>query len=287
MIKRLLFPIAGSSSVESGLGTALTVATDFSAQLDVVFCRRSFQMEFPLVADDLGTDWITDTAKNFEKDEKRRVSNARKMFDRATNERNVPYQQYPSLGNMPAASWEVAVRPPAEELLHRSGAIDMVVVGRSTDSVGDLTRSLTETALFACGQPVLIASRDASTRVGKNILVCWNRSTPSARAVKNAMPFLQQADAVTLLTIATGAKEGTEANAVGQYLSLHGIYAEVVDIPNSSMPVSEQMLSEADNIGADLLVMGAFSHGRVREFVLGGVTRDMLEYANIPVLMSH
>ena len=90
MIKRLLFPIAGSSSVESGLGTALTVATNFGAQVDAIFCRRSFKSEVPLVADDLGTDWFTNTAKDFEKDEKRRVSNARKVFDRVAKERYVP-----------------------------------------------------------------------------------------------------------------------------------------------------------------------------------------------------
>ena len=128
MYRRLLFLIAGSSSVESGLGVALTIATDFAAHLDVIFCRRSFSTEMPVVADDLGAAWLSDGVKNFEKDEKRRVSMTRKVFDQLTRERNVPYQQYPSLENMPAASWEVSKRPPAEELLFRTGETDIVVV---------------------------------------------------------------------------------------------------------------------------------------------------------------
>ena len=286
MIKRLLFPIAGSSSVESGLGTALTVATEFSVQVDVIFCRRSFKWEVPLAADDLGTDWFTNTAKDFEKDEKRRVSNARKMFDRLAKERDVPYQQYPLPGKTPAASWEVSTRPPAEELHLRAGATDMVVVGRSTDSVGDVTRSLTETALFACGQPVLIAPRDMPATVGKRVLVGWNRSTPSARAVKTAMPFLRRADAVTLFMVLTGAKNGPEPDAIARYLSLHGVDAEVIEARQSSTRVSDHMVMEAENLEADLLVMGASSHNRLREFVLGGVTQDILDNASLPVLMS-
>ena len=286
MIKRLLFPIAGSSSVESGLGTALTLATEFSAQLDVIFCRRSFSSETPLVADDMGPGWLTNTAKKFEKDEKRRVSNARKMFDRLTRERNVPYRQYPSPGNTPAASWEVSASPPAEEMLLRASATDMVVVGRSTDSVGEITRSLTETALFACGQPVLIAPRVAPVTIGKRVLIGWNRSTPSARAVKNAMPFLQRADAVILFSVSTGAKNGPAPSEIASYLSLHEVQTEVKEALPSGDRVSERLLAEADRTNADLLVMGAFSHSRLREFVLGGVTKDILGSAKLPVLMS-
>jgi nucleotide-binding universal stress UspA family protein len=286
MIKRILFPIAGSSSVESGLGTALTVATDFGAQLDVIFCRRPFRSEVPLMVDEMGSEWFSSTAKSFEKEEKRRVSKARKLFDRITAERNIPYQQYPNSAVMPAASWEVAARTPLDELILRAGATDMVVVGRSADSVGDLTRSLVETALFACGQPVMIAPREAPASIGTRILVGWNRSAPSARALKNAMPFLGRAQSVTLFMVSTGAKAGPEPADMASYLSLHGVNADIRVAPKGGTSVSEQLLSVAGEINADLLVMGAYSHSRLREFVLGGVTRDILNSAGLPVLMS-
>ena len=219
MYKRLLFFIAGSSSVASGLGSALTVSTEFGAQLDVIFCRRSFTTGAPVVADYLGVAWQPDSVRIFEKDEKHRVSAARKVFDQLTQERNVPYRQYPSLENMPAASWEISKRPPTEELLVRAGATDMVVVGRSADGVGDVTRLLTETALFACGQPVLIAPLTSPKTIGKHVFIGWNRSTPSARAVKNALPFLQKAQTVTLFMVDTGTKDGPEPDAIAQYLA--------------------------------------------------------------------
>lgn len=286
MIKRILFPIAGSSSVESGLGAALTIATDFTAQLDVIFCRRPFKSEVPLMVDEMSSEWFSTTAKTFEKDEKRRVSRARKLFDKITAERNVPYQQYPNSATLPAASWEVATRTPLEELILRAGATDMVVVGRSADSVGDLTRSLAETALFACGQPVMIAPREAPASIGTRILVGWNRSAPSVRALKNAMPFLGRAESITLFMVSTGAKAGPEPEDMASYLALHGINAEIKVVPQGTEKVSQQLLSMADEINADLLVMGAFSHSRLREFVLGGVTRDILGSAGLPVLMS-
>lgn len=287
MIKRILFPIAGSSSVESGLSAALTVAVDNNAHLDVIYYRRPFNSEIVLAADDYDTARLLNATKSFEKSEKQRVSEARKQFNRLTENRDVPYEQYPSPGNTPAAGWEVSPLAPNADVIHRAVVTDLVVVGRSTSSVGDVTRSLVETALFACGQPVLVAPRISPMTIGKRVLIGWNRSASSAHAVRSALPLMRKADAVTIFMISTGAKSGPEPDEVASYLSLHGIPAEVKSAPQSGERVSGKLLQEATDMSADLLVMGAFSHSRLREFVLGGVTKDILTAAEVPVLMTH
>ena len=287
MIRRILFPIAGSSSVESGLSAALTVAIDNNAHLDVLFFRRPFNTEVSLLSGDEGTARLVNATKAFEKNEKQRAHDARKQFNSLTENREIPYEQYPSPGNTPAAGWEVSIRPPNGEIAHRAVVTDLVVVGRSTDSVGDVTRSVVETALFACGRPVLVAPRVSPMTIGKRILVGWNRSASSAHAISSALPLMRKAELVTLFMIETGAKEGPEPDEVASYLSLHGISAEVKSAPQSNERVSATLLKEAANISADLLVMGAFSHSRLREFVLGGVTKDILAAAEVPVLMTH
>ena len=188
MIKRILFPIAGSSSVESGLSTALTVAVDNNAHLDVIYYRRPFNTDISLAVDDYDTSRLLNATKSFEKNEKKRASDARKQFNRLTDNRDVPYEQYPSIGNTPAAGWEVSTRAPNDDIIHRAGVTDLVVVGRSTNSVGDVTRSLVETTLFACGQPVLVAPRVSPMTIGKRVLVAWNRSASSIakRVVRNS-----------------------------------------------------------------------------------------------------
>lgn len=287
MIRRILFPIAGSSSVESGLSAALTVAVDNNAHLDAVYYRRPFSSEINFAIDDYDAARLLTATKSFEKNEKQRVSEARKQFNRLTENREIPYEQYPSPGNTPAAGWEVSTRTPHDDVAHRAAVTDLVVVGRSTRSVGDVTRTLVETALFACGQPVLVAPRVSPMTVGKRVLIAWNRTVSSANAVRSAIPLMRQADAVTLFMISTGAKAGPEPDEVAGYLSLHGISAEVKLAPQSSDRVSGGLLQEANQMSADLVVMGAFSHSRLREFVLGGVTRDILSAAEVPVLMKH
>jgi nucleotide-binding universal stress UspA family protein len=287
MIKRILFPIAGSSSVESGLSTALTVTVDHYAHLDVVFYRRPFNTEIHLSVDDYDMTRLMNASKSFERNEKQRVHDARKQFNLLTENREVPYEQYPSSGNTPAAGWEVSTGAPSSDMAHRAVITDLVVVGRSTNSVGDVTRSLVESALFACGQPVLVAPRVSPMTIGKRVLVAWNRSASSAHAVRSALPLMRHADAVTLFMIETGAKAGPEPDELAGYLSLHGVAAEVKLVPQSGAKVSATLLKEAAEMSADLMVMGAFSHSRLREFVLGGVTKDILAAAEVPVLMSH
>ena len=178
-----------------------------------------------------------------------------------------------------------------EDLILSSLHSDLVVVGQRQlqEMPGYLAP---ERLLLASGAPILVVpSRWKSEPIGKNILVGWNASREARRAVADALPFLVEAASVTLLVVDSDKRahrHGEEPGAdIALYLARHGAQVEVAQVSSRGFPVADIILSYAADHGADLIVIGAYSHARSIEMVFGGVTRTLLKRAAVPVLMSH
>ena len=146
--------------------------------------------------------------------------------------------------------------------------------------------------LLACGRPVLFvpyAGRFA--QVGKRVLIAWNASREAARAVGDALPLLARADTVDVVAFdpdSTASDHGEVPGAdIGLFLARHGVKVSVARQSGTGIDVGAQILSRAADNGSDLIVMGGYGHARLREFVLGGATRTLLESMTVLVLMSH
>jgi nucleotide-binding universal stress UspA family protein len=120
-------------------------------------------------------------------------------------------------------------------------------------------------------------------------MVCWDGSRPAARAVADAMPILEKANRVQLVTVSNerGKKHEIEGADMGQHLARHGLNVEVKHIDRGHIDVADVLLSHAADSGTDFIVMGGYGHSRLREFVLGGVTHSIFRSMTVPVLMAH
>jgi nucleotide-binding universal stress UspA family protein len=120
-------------------------------------------------------------------------------------------------------------------------------------------------------------------------VVCWDGGRAAARAIADAMPFLQRSKAVDVLIVASDRPKSDETPGadIGQHLARHGVKVEVKRIQRADVDVQNAILSYAADNGTDFLVMGGYGHSRLREFILGGVTRSMLQSMTVPVLLSH
>lgn len=149
---------------------------------------------------------------------------------------------------------------------------------------------ITEAALFDSGRPVLVIPyiHDKPAKFD-TALICWDGSKPAARAVADAIPLLRKAKRIQIITVAEAAKitEEFPSAEIAQHLSRHGLAVQVKRIDVEDLDVANTILSHATDIDADFLVMGAYGHNRIREFVLGGVTAQVLSTMTSPVLMSH
>ena len=167
---------------------------------------------------------------------------------------------------------------------------DLAVVGQAEPEKASAEELLAESALFEGGRPVLVVPyiQEPELKLGK-VLVCWDGSRAAARAAGDALPFLARANGIEVLIVAgeRGKSDEIPGADVGQHLARHGLRVDVKRIGATESDVANTILSYVADSGADLIVMGGYGHSRLREFILGGVTRGILEAMTVPTLMAH
>jgi nucleotide-binding universal stress UspA family protein len=166
-------------------------------------------------------------------------------------------------------------------------AFDVIVVGRPSREVNGPRMATLEEALFDSGRAILVAPPSAPSEIGRSILIAWNGSTETARAVSLAMPLLLKAQKVTVLTVEGGTVPGPAGEHIARTLRINGIPAQALDVEDEGRSVGEAILANAKDIGADLLVKGAYTQSRLRQMIFGGPTRYLLEHSDLPMLMAH
>lgn len=178
----------------------------------------------------------------------------------------------------------------ADQIGRMGRRFDLVIVGQAqrADSLPDDV--VDEGVLFESGRPVVFVPYIQKGGIKLNrIMVCWDGSRAAARAVADAMPFLQKAKQVEVVIVSDKANKKDELPGadLAQHLARHGLKVDVKRITSPDIDVPSTILSYAADSSADLIVMGGYGHSRLREFVLGGATRGLLEAMTVPVLMSH
>jgi nucleotide-binding universal stress UspA family protein len=178
----------------------------------------------------------------------------------------------------------------AEHFARIGRRYDIVVVGQADPDQGIQDEVVDETALFESGRPVVFVPFIQKDGVKfDRIMVCWDGGRAATRAVADSMPLLMKAKQVEIVIIAGKAAKGDDVAGadLGQHLARHGLKVDVKRITSPDIDVASTILSYAADSGADMIVMGGYGHSRLREFILGGATRGILESMTVPVLMSH
>jgi nucleotide-binding universal stress UspA family protein len=165
----------------------------------------------------------------------------------------------------------------------RGSRADLIVSGQPLAD-DRLARQTFSAALFGTDRPVLLVPAGSTDAFGRRVAIAWRDEKRTANAVIPALRYLSNAKQVHVLT---GVRNGAPETAMPRVLLEHGISAELHALPIGSEPFGQTILNAAHRLGADMLVMGAYAHSPLRELILGGVTRHMLEHTDLPVLMRH
>jgi nucleotide-binding universal stress UspA family protein len=169
---------------------------------------------------------------------------------------------------------------------------DVVILSQvDPEEISGLGRQFPADVVMGAGRPaIIIPYIGPAATLGQRVLVAWNGSREAARAVNDALPILQQAHSVTVLSVNPDVSSDRDRRDPGADISLHLARHDVNVVARTTtreISVGDAILDEIADNGIDLLVMGAYGHSRLREVVLGGVTRHLLEHMTVPVLMSH
>ena len=188
-------------------------------------------------------------------------------------------------GRRSRVEWRSNLDFPQAFLVAQAAAADLVVVGRATDSGPALFTVDPADAVMHLGRPVLVVPPGVDHLDAKRVVVGWKNTREARRAVLDALPFLKRASEVLVVSVDDGA--GSEGQDTLRLLQAHDVSAIRVRCDALGVSVGQALVEAAAEHGADLIVTGAYGHGRLREWAFGGVTRDLLSYAPLCCLMSH
>ena len=285
-IRKLLLPLTGTAAGEAALVTALDIARYWEAHVLALHVRVDSRDVAPLAGEGLSGAMIEEMMTATEADSLARANAVRAMFDRTIAARGVTVGE-PRAGERGATASFATVTGREEDLVAQQARLADLTVVPHPEAADDVSSSeALHAVLFDSGHPVLIAPQQAPEHIGRRICIAWNGTAESASAVYAALPWLVRAEAVRILAADEYQRRGPAAPDLASYLALHDVHAEVATFRPIDREVGAGLLKAATEFGADLLAMGAYSHSRLRQLLLGGVTRHVLEHAALPVLMN-
>ncbi len=285
-IRKLLLPLTGVAAGEAALVTALMVARIWNAHVTVLHVRMDSRDVAPLAGEGLTGTMIQDMMAATDRESTARAHAVRDMFDRFVAENGVTVREARGGVGGATASFAAVTGREADLVAQQARLADLTIVPHPEADQDASSSDALHAVLFDSGRPLLIAPRQAPASLGRRIAVAWNGTAHAAAAVAAALPWLEQAGAVRVLSSEEYQRRGPGAPELLDYLALHGIAAELATFRPVERDVGAGLLKAVHDFAADMLCMGAYSHSRLRQFIMGGVTRHALEKADLPVLMN-
>ncbi|WP_448586678.1 universal stress protein [Thermaurantiacus sp.] len=270
-MKSILLHVGDDRGFEGRLQAALDVARSFGAHLT---CMQPRRIPAYFGADAAGFGAGAALVAELIEEETRAGRAVRNRIEADLSNEDVPF------------SWEEGIGEPADLLIAASVLADLVVM--SLPAPGETPPASVAEVVVRADTPVLAMPPAArGLDVTKPAMVAWKPSAESAKALRAAVPLLARAASVTIVLVDTPEGGDLPPTDAARYLSRHGIRAEVEDRRTGGQGVTAALQQAARDLGAGLIVMGAYSRSRAIEFLLGGVTKDFLESSPVPLLMAH
>jgi nucleotide-binding universal stress UspA family protein len=279
-IRKILVPFHVPDAAETSLKAAIAIATRCKAQIDVLHIRQRPNIPasgyYPVGVVMLD-EHLSELQAALDADAKR----LKEVFDRVAGAGVATREDA-----APAAFWRDRQGVLPFDISAAARVADLIVFGRAGDDIAFPDANIIEEAIFQSARPVLIAPTGKLDRAPARVLVAWNGGREAARALIAALALLKEADAVKVVSIGAlaGDLEGPESAAA--LLRLHGVKANA-ERRTPVGPAEDDLLEAAREMNAELIVMGAYSHSRWRELVLGGFTRKLLKQTEFALLLAH
>lgn len=293
-IKRILLPLPGSASHTGQIETALSAAKALGAHVQALFISepppvtRGGLRVADLSATEMGRA-VTVESVNWHAEERERTArDAREVFAQACAVVGIPMLSANDEPSNPlAASWREAEGSYVEIAVQRAAAFDLMVAASA--NVMESLMAIAEQSLLQTRRPVLLAPARPQSDLTDSVMIAWDESPECWHALSAAVPFLRLAKAVQIVSVDRHAdrRHASQAEAVA-YLRCHDVPATARVIAPHLRSVGDTLLATAREGDVGLLVMGAYSHSRLREMLVGGATRHILKNAVAgPVLLAH
>lgn len=298
-VAAILLPLNGLPTDMAALALGIRLARRFGAHLQALHVGTDSREVAPLAGEGLSGAMVEEMMTVAERDTSRRLVDARGVLRLGLEQDEAVLAgtaaPLPLVDRLPSAIGATrtatvgfrSIIGREHELVAQAARLsDLIVVPHPASGSSISSSEALHAVLFDSGRPVILAPRQLSPTIGQRISIAWNGTTESASAVLAALDWLKGADAVQVLYSNDYQRRGPEVAELIEYLAGHGVRADAMSFKRLDERVGAGLLAAAGAFGADLLVMGAYSHSRLRQLIVGGVTRHVIEKATLPVLMA-
>ena len=287
-MRTLLVPIDGSADSEALARSAFAIARENSAHVDALHVRPDPRDAVPLLGEGLSGDMIENMINAADTEAQTRADAARTLFETIAKAEGVTFVVGPGSESGVTTTWHDVSGREDEVVAWRGRLADLIVMARPGEDASAMRSLSLHAALFETGCGVLALPPSPEPLLSaRKIAIAWNGTQPATRAVHAALDILGRAKEVHVLSCESERTDPSAAIELADYLKWRSITASVHEFAPGDRHIADALLDRAAEVNADLLVMGAYSHSRLLQTVLGGVTSIVLSDAKIPLLMAH
>lgn len=276
--KKFFFPVGGGNELKERLYGAILVAKHFNAHLEILQCLPGFESQADFELPKFVLDELKGAISDYHKIEH---NDFQKLLIEVTNELKVPITEERNDQTTISAQLKYGNRSKLVE--QESKFCDLVIAAAPPG--GTITATF-EAAVLQSGKPVIMIPRIMKKFETKSIIIGWNNSVESSRAITASIELLKQAKKVHIVSSKEYASDISKLEQIQKYLSFHGIETTAELIKTMRYP-GQTILTAAQEGDFDMIVAGAFGHKGLREIMFGAATKYLFENSNIPVFMTH
>ena len=285
MLRKILVPVRGDGKGDNVLAHAAALARGFNAHIEITHCRAKPEDLLPFgvpIPAAVRAQLTQSSTELFDAEE----AGLRAELEALAKTLNLTLTDKPT-GSAVTASFVEESGRQIDVIRHHGRLADLIAVAKP-DIDRNIGTNTLKAALFSTGRPVLMCPETGGTvaeELGQNIVIAWDGSLEASRAVISTLPLLAAAKQVTIVT-ATGKPASVTADELRDYLAAHDVSASV-QIIEAKPNVARALLDTANKVGADMMILGAYSRNQELERLLGGTTQYIVDHATIPVIMTN
>jgi nucleotide-binding universal stress UspA family protein/fructose-specific component phosphotransferase system IIB-like protein len=286
-LAKILAPLTGTARDDVVLATAFAAAKPFNAHVAALFIHPDPRLAVPFVGVPVSPEVVQDIVNASEEIAQTADKRAHDMLVAAARRAGAAIVEHPRKTDAVTCSFRRAQGLYFRAVAQAAELSDLVAFGviSGPDSV-ELSEGFVE-VLTRSGRPVLL-SAEAPAAVARKVVLGWDGGASAARAIVASLPFLRKAENIAILSIKRpGQQNEMDFADLREFLALHGLSASEQTVEQGAHPIGQALLNGAALAGADLLVMGAYSRGHLRESVFGGATAHIRSHATLPIFMAH
>lgn len=287
--KLFLMPFTGNNTDKTTLRYALALTKQCHAHLECLHISPNLEQNYEYYGNGEIPFILPDSViSSFQETVKKQLKRAHNMFNAIVETVDITLTEHLIPSPASSAMFSEQTGSAVDIISARGRMADMILISKDNELSPEYYYDSTHAAIFSTGRPVVIIPPDFEPEmIGQTVALAWDNTPHTIHALAAMMPFLSNAQKVFIFTVTPASHQDASLSGLLHYLQMHQINAEHIALPQTGQGVGETLQQAAKDHHVDLLAMGAFSHNRLHQLVMGSVTKFMLEHTDIPVLMMH